>query len=206
MSVDPVDLSCPHPVVSGKRTTDEAVAVEGTRLRLAVEKNTSGPGEAPAWEMWNAMTEPTTSLGVADIQKIMACIPHRYPFLLVDRVVEINGDESGVGIKNVTINEPQFTGHFPGRPVFPGVLMIEAMAQTAGVLVVSSRGIDDLAVTSVLFTTIDKAKFRKPVVPGDTLRFHLSKIARKRNIWFYRGEARVDGVLVAEADLSAMVV
>jgi 3-hydroxyacyl-[acyl-carrier-protein] dehydratase len=156
--------------------------------------------------MWNAMTEPTTSLGVADIQKIMACIPHRYPFLLVDKVVDINGDESGVGIKNVTINEPQFTGHFPGRPVFPGVLMIEAMAQTAGVLVVSSRGIDDLAVTSVLFTTIDKAKFRKPVVPGDTLRFHLSKIARKRNIWFYRGEARVDGVLVAEADLSAMVV
>jgi 3-hydroxyacyl-[acyl-carrier-protein] dehydratase len=156
--------------------------------------------------MWNAMTEPTTSLGVADIQKIMACIPHRYPFLLVDKVVDINGDESVVGIKNVTINEPQFTGHFPGRPVFPGVLMIEAMAQTAGVLVVSSRGIDDLAVTSVLFTTIDKAKFRKPVVPGDTLRFHLSKIARKRNIWFYRGEARVDGVLVAEADLSAMVV
>lgn len=152
------------------------------------------------------MTEPTTSLGVADIQKIMACIPHRYPFLLVDKVVDINGDESGVGIKNVTINEPQFTGHFPGRPVFPGVLMIEAMAQTAGVLVVSSRGIDDLAVTSVLFTTIDKAKFRKPVIPGDTLRFHLSKIARKRNIWFYRGEARVDGVLVAEADLSAMVV
>ncbi|KPF72896.1 3-hydroxyacyl-ACP dehydratase [Bosea sp. AAP35] len=152
------------------------------------------------------MTEATTALGVADIQKIMACIPHRYPFLLVDRVVEINGDESGVGIKNVTINEPQFTGHFPGRPVFPGVLMIEAMAQTAGVLVVSSRGEADPAVSSVLFTTIDKAKFRKPVVPGDTLRFHLTKIARKRNIWFYRGEARVDGTLVAEADLSAMVV
>ncbi|AOG04963.1 MAG: 3-hydroxyacyl-ACP dehydratase FabZ [Bosea sp. (in: a-proteobacteria)] len=152
------------------------------------------------------MTEATTTLGVADIQKIMACIPHRYPFLLVDRVVEINGDESGVGIKNVTINEPQFTGHFPDRPVFPGVLMIEAMAQTAGVLVVNARGSDDTAVRSVLFTTIDKAKFRKPVGPGDTLRFHLTKIARKRNIYFYRGEARVDGVLVAEADLSAMVV
>ncbi len=152
------------------------------------------------------MTEATTTLGVADIQKIMACIPHRYPFLLVDRVVEINGDESGIGIKNVTINEPQFTGHFPDRPVFPGVLMIEAMAQTAGVLVVSSRGEADPAVRSVLFTTIDKAKFRKPVGPGDTLRFHLTKIARKRNIWFYRGEARVDGTLVAEADLSAMVV
>jgi 3-hydroxyacyl-[acyl-carrier-protein] dehydratase len=152
------------------------------------------------------MIEATTALGVADIQKIMACIPHRYPFLLVDRVVEINGDESGIGIKNVTINEPQFTGHFPDRPVFPGVLMIEAMAQTAGVLVVNARGVDDTAVKSVLFTTIDKAKFRKPVVPGDTLRFHLTKIARKRNIWFYRGEAKVDGVLVAEAELSAMVV
>lgn len=152
------------------------------------------------------MTEATTALGVADIQKIMACIPHRYPFLLVDRVVEMNGDESGIGIKNVTVNEPQFTGHFPGRPVFPGVLMIEAMAQTAGVLVVSSRGEGDPAVSTVLFTTIDKAKFRKPVVPGDTLRFHLTKVARKRNIWFYRGEARVEGVLVAEADLSAMVV
>ncbi|HEV2556275.1 MAG TPA: 3-hydroxyacyl-ACP dehydratase FabZ [Bosea sp. (in: a-proteobacteria)] len=152
------------------------------------------------------MTEATTTLGVADIQKIMACIPHRYPFLLVDRVVEINGDESGIGIKNVTINEPQFTGHFPDRPVFPGVLMIEAMAQTAGVLVVNARGSEDTAVRSVLFTTIDKAKFRKPVGPGDTLRFHLTKVARKRNIWFYRGEARVEGVLVAEADLSAMVV
>ncbi len=152
------------------------------------------------------MTEATTTLGVADIQRIMACIPHRYPFLLVDRVVEINGDESGVGIKNVTINEPQFTGHFPDRPVFPGVLMIEAMAQTAGVLVVNARGSDDAAVRSVLFTTIDNAKFRKPVGPGDTLRFHLTKVARKRNIYFYRGEARVDGTLVAEADLSAMVV
>ncbi len=152
------------------------------------------------------MTDAATTLGVADIQRIMACIPHRYPFLLVDRVIEINGEELGIGIKNVTMNEPQFTGHFPGRPVFPGVLMIEAMAQTAGVLVVNSRGADDAAVSTVLFTTIDKAKFRKPVIPGDQLRFHLTKIARKRSIYFYRGEARVDGVLVAEAELSAMVV
>ncbi|TCR62724.1 3-hydroxyacyl-ACP dehydratase FabZ [Bosea sp. BK604] len=151
------------------------------------------------------MNEATASLGVADIQKIMACIPHRYPFLLVDRVIEMKGDESGIGIKNVTANEPQFTGHFPGRPVFPGVLMIEAMAQTAGVLVVSARGIEEAAVSTVLFTTIDKAKFRKPVVPGDTLHFHLTKVARKRNLWFYRGEAKVDGVLVAEAEISAMV-
>lgn len=152
------------------------------------------------------MSEATTALGVIDIQKIMASIPHRYPFLLVDRVVEINGDDYGVGIKNVTVNEPQFTGHFPERPVFPGVLMIEAMAQTAGVLVVNARGADEKKVETVLFTTIDKAKFRKPVVPGDQLRFHLSKIARKRNIWFYRGEARVEGTLVAEAEISAMVV
>ncbi|MFJ5370829.1 3-hydroxyacyl-ACP dehydratase FabZ [Bosea sp. CER48] len=152
------------------------------------------------------MSEATTALGVIDIQKIMASIPHRYPFLLVDRVVEVNGDESGVGIKNVTVNEPQFTGHFPERPVFPGVLMIEAMAQTAGVLVVNARGAGEAPINTVLFTTIDKAKFRKPVIPGDTLRFHLTKLARKRNIWFYRGEARVEGVLVAEAEISAMVV
>ncbi|WP_420103810.1 3-hydroxyacyl-ACP dehydratase FabZ [Bosea sp. (in: a-proteobacteria)] len=151
------------------------------------------------------MSEPKTTLDVIDIQQIMTCIPHRYPFLLVDRVVEINGEESGVGIKNVTANEPQFTGHFPGRPVFPGVLMIEAMAQTAGVLVVSARGVGEQQVNTVLFTTIDKAKFRKPVTPGDQIRFHLTKTARRRNIWFYRGEARVDGVLVAEAEISAMV-
>ena len=151
------------------------------------------------------MSEPTTTLDVIDIQKIMACIPHRYPFLLVDRVVEIKGDESGIGIKNVTANEPQFTGHFPERPVFPGVLMIEGMAQTAGVLVVNARGIGEQHVNSVLFTTIDKAKFHKPVTPGDQLRFHLTKLARRRNIWFYRGEAKVDGVLVAEAEISAMV-
>ncbi len=152
------------------------------------------------------MSEATTALGVIDIQKIMASIPHRYPFLLVDRVVEIKGDDYGVGIKNVTVNEPQFTGHFPERPVFPGVLMIEAMAQTAGVLVVNARGADEAKVETVLFTTIDKAKFRKPVIPGDQLRFHLTKLARKRNIWFYRGEARVEGTLVAEAEISAMVI
>ncbi len=151
------------------------------------------------------MSEPTTTLDVIDIQRIMTSIPHRYPFLLVDRVVEINGEESGVGIKNVTANEPQFTGHFPGRPVFPGVLMIEGMAQTAGVLVVNAREADDQQVNTVLFTTIDKAKFRKPVTPGDQIRFHLTKVARRRNIWFYRGEARVDGILVAEAEISAMV-
>ena len=140
-----------------------------------------------------------------DISEILERIPHRYPFLLVDKVVEINGDTSGVGIKNVTFNEPQFTGHFPGRPVFPGVLMIEAMAQTAGVLVVSARGNDDLAVTTVLFTTIDKAKFRKPVLPGDRLEYHMKKLNQRRNMWWYSGRAMVDGQLVCEAEISAML-
>ena len=141
-----------------------------------------------------------------DIHQILKQLPHRYPILLVDRVLEIEKGKRIKALKNVSINEPQFTGHFPERPVFPGVLMIEAMAQTAGVLVVNAREVGAQEVKSVLFTTIDKAKFRKPVTPGDQIRFHLTKLASKRNIFFYRGEARVDGVLVAEAEISAMVV
>ena len=117
----------------------------------------------------------------------------------------MNGDESGIGIKNVTANEPQFMGHFPGQPVFPGVLMVEGMAQTAGVLAISSLGLSD-APKLVYFMTIDKVKFRKPVGPGDTIEYHLTKITKKRNIWFYRAEAKVAGKLVAEAELSAMMV
>ena len=140
-----------------------------------------------------------------DIQRLLDLLPHRYPFMLVDRIVEVNGDESGVGIKNVTMNEPQFMGHFPGRPVMPGVLVIEAMAQTAGALCAANH---DLKTGSnqVLLMTIDKAKFRKPVVPGDQLRLHMTKINKRRNIWWYRGEAKVDGVLVCEAEVSAMMV
>ena len=151
------------------------------------------------------MTEATTTLGVADIQKIMACIPHRYPFLLVDRVVEINGDESGVGIKNVTINEPQFMGHFPGRPVMPGVMLIEGMAQTAGAICVASMS-GSAAPKVVYFMTIDNVKFRKPVIPGDTVEYHLNKLKQRANMWWYHGEAKVDGKVVCEADLSAMLV
>jgi 3-hydroxyacyl-[acyl-carrier-protein] dehydratase len=140
-----------------------------------------------------------------DIQRLLEMLPHRYPFMLVDRIVEARGDESGIGIKNVTMNEPQFMGHFPGRPVMPGVLVIEAMAQTAGALCAASQKLTPNT-TKVLLMTIDRAKFRKPVVPGDQLRLHMTKINQRRNIWWFRGEAKVDGVLVCEAEVSAMLV
>ena len=140
-----------------------------------------------------------------DIQRLLALLPHRYPFLLVDRIVEARSDEYGVGIKNVTANEPHFQGHFPGRPVMPGVLLIEAMAQTAGALCVASQGVSD-APSVVYMMTVDKAKFRKPVVPGDQVKFHMSRIAKRRNMWWFRGEATVGGALVCEAEVSAMLV
>jgi 3-hydroxyacyl-[acyl-carrier-protein] dehydratase len=147
----------------------------------------------------------TTSeiLGAADIADILRALPHRYPFVMIDRVQDMRGDAFGVGIKNVTFNEPQFTGHFPGRPVFPGVLMIEGMAQTAGVIVIRS-GLAQ-STTDVFFLTIDKAKFRRLVVPGDTLEYHMTKINQRRTMWWYRGEAKVRGQVVAEAEVGAMI-
>ena len=122
------------------------------------------------------MDEAVTKLETADIEVILKALPHRYPFLMIDRIIDIRGDESGIGIKNVTFNEPHFQGHFPGNPVFPGVLLIEGMAQTGGVLCIL---VDRAAKPkSVYFMTIDKAKFRKPVVPGDTIEYHMTKIAR----------------------------
>ncbi len=147
----------------------------------------------------------TQTLQAADIQKILEYLPHRYPFLMVDRIVEMNGDVSCIGIKNVTMNEPQFMGHFPGSPVFPGVLLIEGMAQTAGALCVSARP-SKSELKLVYFMTIDKAKFRKPVIPGDTVEYHMSQQRKRRNMWWFRGEAKVGGELVAEAEVSAMLV
>ena len=143
-------------------------------------------------------------LEVVGILEILRALPHRYPFLMVDRIIELNGDESAIGIKNVTFNEPQFQGHFPGQPVFPGVLMIEGMAQTAGVMCVASKVVG--TPKSVYFMTIDKAKFRKPVVPGDVLEYHMTKKARKKNMWWYRAEAKVAGALVSEAEVGAMLI
>src|SRR6476620_11875649 len=150
------------------------------------------------------MTETeTTSLGSADIIRVMDLLPHRYPFLLVDRIVEMNGDESCIGIKNVTINEPQFAGHFPGQPVMPGVMLIEGMAQTAGALCVHAKlGIKRPKL--VYFMTIDNAKFRRPVVPGDVVEYHMRKTKQRATMWWFRGEAKVLGKVACEADVSAM--
>jgi 3-hydroxyacyl-[acyl-carrier-protein] dehydratase len=149
------------------------------------------------------MDKPVTKLEAADIATVLEALPHRYPFLMVDRVIDIQGDDHGIGIKNVTINEPQFQGHFPGNPVFPGVLMIEGMAQTAGVLCILN--LKTRQPKSVFFLTIDKAKFRKPVLPGDTIEYHMNKIAQRKTMWWYRGEAKVAGQIVAEAEIGAMI-
>ncbi|NBN62305.1 3-hydroxyacyl-ACP dehydratase FabZ [Microvirga tunisiensis] len=149
--------------------------------------------------------QDNTTLGSADIMKVMELLPHRYPFLLIDKIIEMKGDESCIGIKNVTINEPHFQGHFPTRPVMPGVLLIEAMAQTAGALCVHSLGSSHTP-QLVYFMTIDKAKFRKPVGPGDQVHFHVKKIRNRSNIWRFEALAMVDGVKVAEAEISAMLV
>ncbi len=151
------------------------------------------------------MDEATTrTFESYDIQKLLTLLPHRYPFLLVDRIIEAKGDEFCIGIKNVTANEPQFMGHFPGRTIMPGVLLIEGMAQTAGALCVASMGAS-VRSPSVYLMTVDKAKFRKPVVPGDRVEFHMTKFAKRRNMWWFRGEAKVDGALVCEAEVSAML-
>lgn len=147
-----------------------------------------------------------TDQGVTlEIHDLMRLLPHRYPFLLVDRIIKIDADNSCIGIKNVTINEPFFPGHFPARPVMPGVLLIEGMAQTAGAICTLSRG-DKKPPKSVLFLTVDKAKFRRPVVPGDIVEFHMVKKAQRKLMWWFRGEAKVAGELVAEAEVGAMIV
>ncbi|HLZ65160.1 MAG TPA: 3-hydroxyacyl-ACP dehydratase FabZ [Aliidongia sp.] len=139
-----------------------------------------------------------------DILQIMELLPHRYPFLLIDKLVDLVPDESAVGIKNVTFNEPFFQGHFPGRPIMPGVLIIEAMAQTAACVVVQAMPKSDKRL--VYFMSVENARFRKPVVPGDQLRIHVKKERNRANVWRFTGEARVDGQLMAEATYTAMIV
>lgn len=145
-------------------------------------------------------------LTTLEIGDILHLLPHRYPFLMVDRIVDIDGDESAVGIKNVSINEPLFQGHFPGKPVFPGVLIIEAMAQAAGAIVMAHDASTGSGKKIVLMLTIDKAKFRKPAGPGDQIELHIRKIHRRRTVGRYEGRAMVDGVLIAEAEVGAMIV
>ncbi len=147
----------------------------------------------------------TVSNTVIDIKSIMEMIPHRYPLLLVDRMVEMVPDQRATGLKNVTFNEPHFTGHFPGVPIMPGVLIIEAMAQTAAILVVHTVG-KSIAGKLVYFMSIEACKFRKPVTPGDTLYIHVEKIKNRGNVWKFKGEAKVEGELCAEAEITAMIV
>lgn len=143
-------------------------------------------------------------LGQLDLASIKACIPHRYPFLLIDKIVNVQPEVGCVGIKNVTANEPHFEGHFPNHPVMPGVMIVEAMAQTAGTLVVHTLG-PEAQGRIVYFMTIDSARFRRPVVPGDVLRLHCSIKQNRKNVWKFEGIAEVDGVKVAEATYSAMI-
>lgn len=150
-------------------------------------------------------TSPKPKLGTADVNRLMKLLPHRYPFLLVDRMYDMDRDQSAVGIKNVTINEPFFQGHFPGYPVMPGVLIIEGLAQTAGALCVHSLG-DAYKPQIVYFMGIDNAKFRKPVLPGDQLHYHVRKIRGRGRAWRFFGEAKVNDAVVAEAEISAMIV
>ena len=150
-------------------------------------------------------TQAKEGVGVLDINRIMRLIPHRYPFLLIDRIVDVVPATSATGIKNVTINEPHFQGHFPQHPVMPGVLIIEAMAQTAGALVMHSMG-QEAEGKLVYFMTIENARFRRPVLPGDQLLLHVVKERSRGNVWKFNGEAKVDGTLVAEATYSAMIV
>lgn len=143
-------------------------------------------------------------LATADIRRVLELLPHRYPFLMVDRIIDMDRDESAVGIKAVSVNEPFFQGHFPRFPVMPGVLIIEGLAQTAGALCVHHLGAT-YKPQLVYFMGIDRAKFRKPVLPGDLLHYHVRKNRSRGRAWRFYGEAKVNGQIVAEAEVSAMI-
>ena len=151
------------------------------------------------------MGAETTTGHEVDASGIMDRIPHRYPFLLIDKVVDIQPGESAVGIKNVTVNEPFFQGHFPGHPIMPGVLIVEAMAQTAAIVVIEA--LDDTASDKlVYFMSIDNARFRKPVLPGHTLKLEVTKEHGRGKVWRFKGVAKSEGVVMAEAVFTAMIV
>jgi 3-hydroxyacyl-[acyl-carrier-protein] dehydratase len=152
----------------------------------------------------HTLTDETNEKQVVDIAAIMRAIPHRYPFLLIDRVVDLIKNVSAIGIKNVSINEAFFQGHFPTHPVMPGVLIIESMAQTAAVLVVETLGTDARGKV-VYFMSVEGAKFRRPVGPGDQVHVHVVKLRNRRNVWKFHAIARVDGASVAEATFAAMI-
>lgn len=139
-----------------------------------------------------------------DLDDVLRCLPHRYPFLMIDKIIDIDGDTSATGIKNITYNEPIFQGHFPGKAVFPGVLIIEGMAQTAGAIVIAEQ-LKENKKFIVYLLAIDKVKFRKPAVPGDQLEYHIRKVHRRRNVGRYEARAIVDGALIAQAEIVAMI-
>lgn len=145
-----------------------------------------------------------SEINTADISDLLAVLPHRYPFLLIDKIIDINGDEAATGIKNVTFNEPHFLGHFVNKPIMPGVLIIEAMAQTAGAISLLNN-FDNTKAGIVYFMTIDNAKFRKPVIPGDQLKLHVKKLRSRLGISKYACIAEVDGNIVAQAEVSARI-
>ncbi len=151
-----------------------------------------------------AMDVASETVTDMDTNRLMEVIPHLYPFLMIDRMVDIITHVSATGIRNVTVNEPYFQGHFPGQPVMPGVLIIEAMAQTSAALVVHSMG-PHAEGKLVYFMSIESARFRKPVVPGDRLNVHVTKERSRGNVWKFSAEAKVDGVVVAEATYAAMI-
>jgi 3-hydroxyacyl-[acyl-carrier-protein] dehydratase len=166
--------------------------------------STQNSGDSAKADAANAETAKAEEGEVMDIARIMHAIPHRYPFLMIDRIVNMIHNVSAIGVKNVSVNENFFQGHFPNHPIMPGVLIIEAMAQTAAALVVETLG-PQAAGKVVYFMTIENAKFRRPVVPGDQLRIHVVKERHRGNVWKFHGVARVDGVSVAEASYSAMI-
>jgi len=155
----------------------------------------------------DAKTDPSPSeskeLTSIDIDRILQLLPHRYPFLMIDRIIEVDSDDSAIGIKNVSVNEPIFQGHFPGNPVFPGVLIIEGMAQTAGAIAIAADQTKGRHI--VYMVTVDKCKFRKPARPGDVIEYHIRKIRRRSAMGWYEARAMVGTTLIAEAEVGAMV-